>query len=112
MRSDGLAVAVLLDVVERPRHDGGKLVDEGRLERGEPVLRHADQRRADRLVRAAFGRKRDAGGRRHQNEAGILVAGVVERIEPARDERVVQRADREQPLADRSNARGRARTAG
>ncbi len=39
-----LAVAVLLDVVEREGEDDGELVDEGRLERGEPVLRHADQR--------------------------------------------------------------------
>ena len=94
-----LALAALLDVVERPRHDGGKLVDVSRLERREPVLRHADQRRADRLVRAAFARERDAGGRRDEDEARLLIAGVVQRIEAARDERIVQRADREQPLA-------------
>ena len=50
-------------------------------------------------MRAAFGRQRDARGRRRQNEAGILIAGVVERIEPALNERVVERADRDQPLA-------------
>ena len=50
-------------------------------------------------MRAAFGRQRDAGRRRHQDEARVLVAGVVQRIEPARDERIVERADRQQPLA-------------
>ena len=79
---------------------------------GEPVLRHADQRLRDRLVRAAFRRQRDAGRRRHQNEARILVAGVVERIEAARDERIVQRADRQQPLAVDRDATARAPTAG
>ena len=93
------AVAVFLDVVERERHDRGKFVDERRLERRKPVLRHADQRLRDRLVRAALGRERDAGRRRDQNEARLLVAGVVQRIETARDERVVQRADRQQPHA-------------
>ena len=39
-----------------------KLVDEGRLEGGEAVLRHADQRRSDRLVRAALRRERHARG--------------------------------------------------
>ena len=50
-------------------------------------------------MRAAFAGERDAGRRRHQNETGVLVAGIVERIEPARDEGVVQCADRQQPLA-------------
>ena len=95
----GCAVAVPLDVVEREGEDHGELVDEGRLERSEPVLRHADQRLGDRLMRAALGRERHARRRRHQNEAGVLVAGVVQRIEPAGDERIVERADRQQPLA-------------
>ena len=37
-------VAILLDVVEGPAQDDRELVDKGRLERGKPVLRHADQR--------------------------------------------------------------------
>ncbi len=53
----------------------------------------------DRLMRAAFAGQRDAGRRRHQDEPCILVAGIVQRIEAARDERVVERADRQQPLA-------------
>src|SRR5581483_3009400 len=92
-------VAVLLDVVEGPAHDRGKLVDKGRLKRRETVLRHADERLGDGLMRAAFARERDARWRGHHDEARVLVAGVVELIEPARDERVIQRADRQQPLA-------------
>ena len=95
----GRGVAILLHVGEGPAQNDGQLVDIGRLERGQPVLRQSDQRLGDRLVRAAFARQRDAGRRRHQNEARILVAGVIERIEPARDEGIVQRADRQQPLA-------------
>ena len=37
---------------------------------------------------------------RDEQEARVLVAGVVEAIEAAGDERVVERADREQPLAE------------
>ena len=65
----------------------GQLVDVGRLEGGKAVLRHADQRRADRLVRAALRRQRDAGRRADHHEARVLVAGVVQRIEAAADER-------------------------
>src|SRR5260370_31998651 len=46
---------------------------------------------------AAFGRQRDPGRSRHQDEAGILVERVVERVESALDERVVDRADRYEP---------------
>ena len=35
-----------------------------------------------------------------EHEAGILVAGIVQRIEAALDERIVERADRQQPLAE------------
>ena len=65
VRSSGAAsVAVALQIVEGPAQDHRELVDEGRLEGGEPVLRHADQRRADRLVRAALRRERHARRRR------------------------------------------------
>ena len=88
-----------LHVAKAPSHDHGKFIDKGRLERGQPILRHADQGRRDRLVRAAFRRQRDARRRRRHHEAGVLVAGVVQRIEAALDEGIVQRADRQQPLA-------------
>jgi hypothetical protein len=71
-----------LHIVEAEAHDHGKFIDEGRLEGGEPVLRHADQGRRDRLMRAAFRRQRHARRRRH-HEAGILVAGIVQGIEAA-----------------------------
>src|SRR3954467_11287800 len=50
-------------------------------------------------MRAAFSAKREAGGRRDQDEARLLITGVVQSIEAARDERIVERADREQPFA-------------
>ena len=89
----------------------GQLIDEGRLEACQPVLRHADQRRGDRLVRAAFRGQRHARGRRDQHEARILIAGIVQRIEAALDEGIIERADRQQPLAEQRVARGRAPTA-
>src|SRR5262249_5874102 len=95
----GFALGIALDVVEGKREDRRELVDECRLEGGEPVLGEPNERGCDRLVRAAFGRQRDARRRRRQNEAGVLVAGVVERIEPALNERVVERADRDEALA-------------
>ena len=64
-----------------------------------PSCADADQRRRDRLMRAALRRQRDAGRRRRQHEARVLVAGIVHRIEAALDEGIVERADRQQPLA-------------
>ena len=61
-------------------------------------MREPDQGLGDRLVRAAFAGKRYTGRRRNDNEARILVAGVIERIEAARDERVVQGSDWQQPF--------------
>ena len=95
----GRGIAVLLDVGEGPAHDNTKLIDVCRLERRQAILRQPDQRLGDRLVRAAFAGKRNAGRRCHQNEARVLVAGVIERIEATRDEGIVQRADRQQALA-------------
>ena len=39
-------------------------------------------------------------GRAGDDEARVLVAGVVQRIEAAADEGIVERADRQQPLAE------------
>jgi hypothetical protein len=63
-------------------------------------LAERDQRRIDRLVRPALRPERHPGRRRDQHEARVLVTGIIERIEAAGDERVVDRADREQPLAE------------
>ena len=63
-------------------------------------LAERDQGRVDGLVSAAFGAEGDAGRRRHQQETGVLVTGVIEAIEAAGDERVVERADRKQSLAE------------
>ena len=95
----GFAFAVALDVIAGERENRGELVDKSRLEGGEPVLGKPDQRRRDRLVRAALGRERDARRRGHQNKTCLLVAGVIERIETALNERVIERANRDQTLS-------------
>ena len=57
------------------------------------------------------GARRDARRRGHQEESRVLVARVVQGVEPAADERVVERADR-QAAGRRTAARtGRARPA-
>ncbi len=63
-------------------------------------LAECDQGRIDRLVRAAFGAERDAARRRDEQEARILITGVVEAIEAAGDERVVKRSDREKARSE------------
>src|SRR5262249_34029279 len=96
----GFSLGIALDVVEGEGENHRQLVDEGGLEGGEPVLREPDERGCDRLVRAALRRERDSRWRRHQDETGILITGVIERIEPALNERIVERADRDEALAD------------
>ena len=90
----------IVDQAERLLHHRRKLVGKGGLVMAKARLAERDQRRVDRLVGAAFGPERDAARRRDQQEARVLVAGVVEAIEAAGDERVVERSDREQPLAE------------
>ena len=68
-----------------------------RLERRQPVRRHADQRRVHRLMLPALRRQRQPRRRGDQQEPRILVAGVDQRIEAAVDERVVHRPDRQHP---------------
>ena len=90
-----------LHALEAPAHDLCELVDEGRLECGDPVQAQADEGRDDGLVRAALGGQADAGRGGHHHEAGALVAGVVERVEPTEDERVVERSHREEPRPEK-----------
>ena len=92
-----LGIAVALHIVEGEAHHHRQFVDEGRLERGQTVLGHADQGRSDRLMGAAFARQGDARRCRDQKETGILVTGVIQRIQSASDEGIIQRADGQQP---------------
>ena len=85
--------AVGLHVPERPPENRQQLVREGGLERRQVVLAHADQGRGGRLVRAALRRQGDSRRGRHEDEAGVLVERVVERVEAALDERVVDGPD-------------------
>ena len=47
----------------------------------------------------ALGPQRDTGRGGHQNEPCILIDRIIQGIEPAGDERIIERADRKQPLA-------------
>ena len=90
-------------IVDQPEgflHHRRELVGKGRLVMAQARLAERDQRRVDRLVRAAFGTERDPARGRDQQEARVLVASVIEAIEAARDERVVERSDREQARAE------------
>ena len=84
-----VGVAVALHVIEGPAHDDREFVDEGRLETGETILREANERRRDRLMRAALRRKRNPGWRPHDDKPRGLVTGIVQRIETSLDERVI-----------------------
>jgi hypothetical protein len=76
-------------VLEGEAQNHRQFVHIGRLEARQPVLRHADQRRHDRLVRAALARQADAGRGGDQNEPRVLITGIVQRIQPTLDERIV-----------------------
>ena len=97
-----IALAVALHVVERPFHDHGQFVGKGGLEAGKTVLGHAGERRADRLVGAAFRCQRHAGGRTGNHEPGVLIAGIIQRIEAPVHERIVDGSDRDDPLAPKA----------
>ena len=51
-------------------------------------------------MRAALRCQRQSRWRRHHHEARFLIAGIVQRIETAHDEGIVQRADRDHPFAE------------
>ena len=87
----------LLHVVEGVAQENGEFVDIGGLETRQPVRTHADEGGIDRLVLAALGRQRQAGGGGDQEETGVLVAGIDHRIEAAIDEGVIHGTDRQQP---------------
>src|SRR5690348_18190450 len=61
--------AILLDVFERPPQDEREFVGISRLVGRQARLRDADQGRADRLMGAAFGCKRNAARRGDQQES-------------------------------------------
>ena len=88
-----------LHVVERPAEYRRKLIDIGGFETCQPVLRHADQRRGDRLMRTALTGQADARWRCDQYKSGVLIASIVQCIETTLNKRVVQRPDRQQTLA-------------
>jgi hypothetical protein len=54
----------------------------------QPILCHACQRRADGLMRSAFGCQCHARRRANDHETRVLITSVVERIEAAMHERI------------------------
>ena len=93
-------LAIALHIVEGPIHDDGEFVEEGRLEACKTILAHADELRSDRLMRTALRSERHAGRRADDHETGILIAGIVQGIETAGDEGIVDGADRQQSLSE------------
>ena len=94
-----VAISIPLKIVERPFHDDGQFVGKGRLERGQSILAHPNQRCPDGLMRAAFWGQCDPGRCADQDEPRILIAGVVQRIERARNKGIIHCADGDQPFA-------------
>src|SRR5581483_6417107 len=97
IRGTALGVAAATDPLEeRPFH----LAREARLPRRE--VRQLDaERRGDRaLVRTALAAERHAGGRAGEDHPRADVERVDEGVEPAADERVVHRADRDELLPE------------
>lgn len=76
------------------------LVRPGGIEIGEVGLAHTDERRVDRLVGAALRRQCQTRGCADQQEAAVRVAAIIERIEAARNERIIDRAHWQQPRAE------------
>src|SRR5215217_8717492 len=76
-----------------------EVLAEGGLVGDAAGLLDADRRRDHRLVRAALRAERDARGRADQDRLAAGVDAERPRLERARHERVVDRADRQQRLA-------------
>ena len=97
-------------VVDQPEgflHHRRELVGKGRLVMAQARLAEGDQGRVDRLVRAAFRPEGDPARGGDEEEARVLVASIVEAIEAAGDERVVERADWEQPRSEQVSGEAR-----
>ena len=87
-----------LHMIKRPAHDRGNFIAKAWLKAGQARLAHADHRRADRLVRTTFRCERNAAWCGDNHKPCILITGVIQRIQTARNERIIQRANREQSL--------------
>ena len=90
-------------VVDQPEgflHHRRELVGKRRLVMAQARLAEGDQGRVDRLVRAAFRPEGDPARGGDEEEARVLVASIIETIEAAGDERVVERSNREQTRSE------------
>ena len=87
------------DPLHRVQQAPLEVLGEGRLPGDAAGLLEADRRGGDGLVRSALGRQGDAGRGADQDRLTARVDPVRPGLERAGDERVVQRRDRDQPLA-------------
>src|SRR5713101_7848313 len=94
---------------ETPTNDLTQLIDIGGLEGGQRRLPDSNKRSEYRLVRATLWRERNSRWRSDQHEPGVLVTGIVQRVESTSDEGVVDRTDRQEPRSEQrtSQAQGR-----
>ena len=86
-----------LHEIERVPQQHPQLIHMRRLERGQPIRRHPDQRRIDRLMLPPSGAKVSPRRRGHQQKPSILVTSIQQRIQPAIDERIIHRPHRQNP---------------
>ena len=100
----GLPVEAAADALQqRPR----RLDAERRFEGTQARQLDAQRGRHARLVRATLRRQRHARGRGHEDELRAHVQGVDEGVEAAGDERVIDRADGHQRLAQQLGRQAR-----
>jgi len=88
-----------LHIFESVAHHDSQLITIGWLEGGQLVLHDAEQRRVGGLMLAALRRQGDPRRGGDEKKTRILVAGIIKRVVPAIDERIVHRADGQQPRA-------------
>src|ERR1700687_3610962 len=92
-----------------PTDDFTQLIDIGGLEGGQRRLTDSDKRSEYRLVRSTLGRERKPRRGSDQDEPGVLVTGIVQRVESTSDEGVVDRADRQQPRSEQRTGQSQGR---
>lgn len=96
---------ICLEMPKKPLHHQGQLVGKGRFKRGKSRLAHSDQRCVDRLMRTTLRSKGYSRRRGDKQEPRILVAAVVEGIQSARDEWVIDRSDWNQSRTEKGAAK-------
>ena len=93
-----IAFPISLQVIKAPFHNYLQFICESRFECGKPILGHANQWRANRLMCTPFRCKCDTRRCAYQDETGILIARIVQRIQPPCNEWIIDCSDRDKPF--------------